>query len=55
MLKIRLKRQGRKRLPFYRLVIMENLSNLWPSLVPTGIIDGDAKIIYDAVAEINLI
>jgi|TARA_B100000768_G_scaffold182028_1_gene208597 small subunit ribosomal protein S16 len=26
MLKIRLKRQGRKRLPFYRLVIMENLS-----------------------------
>ena len=35
--------------------IMENLSNLWPSLVPTGIIDGDAKIIYDAVAEINLI
>ena len=34
---------------------MENLSNLWPSLVPTGIIDGDAKIIYDAVAEINLI
>lgn len=26
MLKIRLKRQGRKRLPFYRLVLMENLS-----------------------------
>ena len=26
MLKIRLKRQGRKRVPFYRLVIMENLS-----------------------------
>lgn len=35
--------------------IIENLSNLWPSLVPTGIIDGDAKIIYDAVAEINLV
>ena len=26
MLKIRLKRQGRKRLPFYRIVLMENLS-----------------------------
>ena len=26
MLKIRLKRQGRKRLPFYRVVIMEKLS-----------------------------
>jgi hypothetical protein len=37
------------------LKIIENLSNLWPSLVPTGIIDGDAKIIYDAVAEINSI
>ena len=35
------------------LEIIENLSNLWPSLVPTGIIDGDAKIIYDAVAKIN--
>ncbi|MDG2252580.1 MAG: hypothetical protein P8K73_02930 [Methylophilaceae bacterium] len=35
------------------LEIIENLSNLWPSLVPTGIVDGDAKIIYDAVAKIN--
>ena len=26
MLKIRLKRQARKRLPFYRIVLMENLS-----------------------------
>jgi len=26
MLKIRLKRQGRKRIPFYRIVLMENLS-----------------------------
>jgi len=26
MLKLRLKRTGRKRLPFYRLVVMENLT-----------------------------
>lgn len=35
------------------LEIIENLSNLWPSLVPTGIIDGDAKIIFNALVEIN--
>ena len=37
------------------LEIIENLSYLWPSLVPTGIVDGDAKIILDAVAKINLV
>jgi len=37
------------------LEIIENLSDLWPSLVPTGIVDGDAKIILDAVAKINLV
>ena len=37
------------------LKIIENLSDLWPSLVPTGIVDGDAKIILDAIAKINLV
>ena len=37
------------------LKIIENLFDLWPSLVPTGIVDGDAKIILDAVAKINLV
>jgi hypothetical protein len=37
------------------LKIIENLSDLWPSLVPTGIVDGDAKIILDAVTKINLV
>jgi len=35
------------------LEIIENLSVLWPSLVPAGIVDGDAKIIRDAITEIN--
>ena len=37
------------------LGIIEDLSYLWPSLVPTELVDGDAKIIYEAVDKINSI
>jgi hypothetical protein len=35
------------------LVILDSLFTLWPSLVPTGKIDGDARVILNAVTRIN--
>ena len=37
------------------LLVLDSLFDLWPFLVPTGKIDGDSKIILDAVTQINSI
>ncbi|MCR9073266.1 MAG: 30S ribosomal protein S16 [Alphaproteobacteria bacterium] len=46
MLKIRLKRTGRKRKPFYRIVVMENLSRRdGKSIAEIGYYDPISKIL----------
>jgi len=53
MLKIRLKRTGRKRIPFYKIVVMENLSRRdGKAIVELGYYDPLKKIIN--VDKINL-
>tara|TARA_B100000780_G_scaffold3028_1_gene2529 strand:- start:1682 stop:2416 length:735 start_codon:yes stop_codon:yes gene_type:complete len=37
------------------LVVLDSLFQLWPSLIPTGKVEGDSKIILNAIAEINSI
>ena len=37
------------------LVVLDSLFKLWPSLIPTGKVEGDSKIILNAIAEINSI